>query len=95
MDDIIEHHKFQDTLKDIALTQNLDLEAVKKQAAICIKELYAQQHPMAKLLSVKGFDFILSRAYNDKIDVDPRGIKKLMKLMQRHSVAFIMTHKPT
>ena len=93
MDDIIEHQKFQDTLKEIALTHNLELEDVKKQAANCIKELYAQQHPMAKLVSVKGFDFILSRAYNDKIDVDPRGIKKLMKLMQSHSVAFIMTHK--
>jgi putative phosphoserine phosphatase/1-acylglycerol-3-phosphate O-acyltransferase len=93
MDHIIEHHKFQETLKQIALEQDLKLEDVKKQGANCIKELYAQQHPMAKLVSVKGFDYILSRAYNDKIDVDPRGIKKLMKLMQRNSVAFIMTHK--
>ena len=76
MDHIIEHHKFQEALKQIALEQDLKLEDVKKQGANCIKELYAQQHPMAKLMSVKGFDFILSRAYNDKIDVDPKGIKK-------------------
>lgn len=93
MDHIIEHHKFQEVLKQIAKEQDLDLKEVKKQGAKCIKELYAQQHPMAKLMSVKGFDYILSRAYNDKIDVDPKGIKKLMKLMQRNSVAFIMTHK--
>tara|TARA_R110001632_G_scaffold129087_3_gene243159 strand:+ start:3289 stop:6519 length:3231 start_codon:yes stop_codon:yes gene_type:complete len=93
MDHIIEHHKFQEALKQIALEQNLDLKDVKKQGALCIKELYAQQHPMAKLVSVKGFDYILSRAYNDKIDVDPKGIKSLMKLMQKNSVAFIMTHK--
>ena len=93
MDQIIEHHKFQEALKHIAIEQDLDLEVVKKQGANCIKELYAQQHPMAKLVAVKGFDFILSRAYNDKIDVDPKGIKKLMKLMQKNSVAFIMTHK--
>ena len=67
MDHIIEHHKFQEALKQIALEQDLKLEDVKKQGANCIKELYAQQHPMAKLMSVKGFDFILSRAYNDKI----------------------------
>lgn len=93
MEHIIEHHKFQETLKQIALEQKLELEDVKKQGADCIKELYAQQHPMAKLVSVKGFDYILSRAYNDKIDVDAKGIKKLMKLMQKNSVAFIMTHK--
>ncbi|MGB5378798.1 HAD-IB family hydrolase [Muriicola sp.] len=93
MDHIIEHHKFQETLKQIAIEQKLDVEDVKKLGAQCIKELYAEQHPMAKLLSVKSFEYILSRAYNDKIDVDPKGIKKLMKLMQRNSVAFIMTHK--
>ena len=83
MDHIIEHHKFQEALKQIALEQDLDLKDVKKQGANCIKELYAQQHPMAKLVSVKGFDYILSRAYKDKIDVDPKGIKKLMKLTTR------------
>jgi len=93
MDHIIEHHKFQEALKHIAIEQDMDLDLVKKQGAKCIKELYAQQHPMAKLVSVKGFDYILSRAYSDKIDVDPKGIKKLMKLMQKNSVAFIMTHK--
>ncbi|MDO6596262.1 HAD-IB family hydrolase [Oceanihabitans sp. 2_MG-2023] len=93
MDQIIAHHKFQEALKQIAIQQDLDLEEVKKQGANCIKELYAQQQPIAKLLAVKSFDYILSRAYNDKIDVDPKGIKKLMKLMQRNSVAFIMTHK--
>ncbi|QRM89176.1 HAD-IB family hydrolase [Lacinutrix sp. WUR7] len=93
MDHIIAHHKFQDALKQIAIELKLDLEDVKKQGANCIKELYAQQHPIAKLMSVKSFDYILSRAYNDKIDVDPKGIKKLMKLMQKNSVAFIMTHK--
>jgi len=93
MDHIVEHHKFQEVLKRIAIEQDMDLEHVKKQGAKCIRELYAQQHPMAKLVSVKGFDYILSRAYNDKIDVDSKGIKKLMKLMQKNSVAFIMTHK--
>ncbi len=88
MDHIIEHHKFQETLKQIAIEQKLDVEDVKKQGAQCIKELYAEQHPMAKLLSVKSFEYILSRAYSDKIDVDPKGIKKLMKLMQQKLCSF-------
>ncbi len=93
MDRIIEHQKFQEALKQIAIEQKLDIEDVKIQGSKCIKELYAEQHPVAKLVSIKSFDYILSRAYNDKIDVNPKGIKKLMKLMQKNSVAFIMTHK--
>lgn len=93
MEDIINDITFQESLKQIAKAHKLDLEVVKKDAASYIKELYAEQHPLAKMVSVKGFDYILSRAYSEKIDVDPKGIKKLMKLMRRHSVAFIMTHK--
>ncbi len=93
MEEIINHIKFQKTLKRIAKEQKMDLAKVKKTAAACIKELYAEQRPIAKILSVKGFDYILSRAYSDKIDVDPDGLKKLMRLMRQHSVAFIMTHK--
>ena len=36
----MDHHKFQETLKQIAIEQDLNLEDVKKQGANCIKELY-------------------------------------------------------
>ena len=36
---------------------------------------------------------MLSRAYEDTIDVDPQEVKRLMKLMRKNSVAFILTHK--
>jgi len=93
MEQIINHPKFQERLQEIAVAQEMDLNEVQKKGASYIKELYAEQHPLAKLVSVRGFDYILSRAYSDKIDVNPKGIKKLMKLMRQHSVAFIMTHK--
>ncbi len=93
MQDIINSEKFQESLKQAAKDHKLAIEDVQKEAEKYIKELYAQQHPAARLVSVRGFDYILSRAYSEKIDVDPKGIKKLMKLMRKHSVAFIMTHK--
>ncbi|RMA58699.1 HAD-IB family hydrolase [Ulvibacter antarcticus] len=93
MDHIIDHPKFQDALLKLAGELDMDIGDVQKEAIGYIKELYTQQHPMAKLLSVKGFNYILSRAYSDNIDVDPKGIKNLMKLMRTNSVAFIMTHK--
>lgn len=93
MEEIINHPKFKLTLKRIANEQKADYKDVQKEANKYIKELYAQHQPITKMLAVRGFDYILSRAYQEKIDVDPNGIKKLMKLMRKHSVAFIMTHK--
>src|SRR5680860_572112 len=93
MERIIKDQKLQNALKRAAKEHKLDVDKVQKDAANYIKELYAEQHPLAKMLSVRGFDYILSQAYSEKIDVDPKGIKKLMNLMRKHSVAFIMTHK--
>lgn len=93
MEHIINHPDFQRALKRVAKEEDIAFAKAQKEGAKYIKELYAEQHPLAKSLSVRGFDYILSRAYSDKIDVDPKGIKKLMKLMRQNSVAFIMTHK--
>ena len=93
LQNIISHPKFQEKLTSIAKEQKMELSEVQKKGAECIQELYSQQHPIANLLSVKGFQFMMSKAYNNKIDVDPKEVKKLMKLMRQNSVAFILTHK--
>lgn len=93
MDHILNDEVFQSTLKAIAKTHKLGLDDVKTEASKYLEELYTAQHPVAKILAVRGFDYIFSRAYNEKIDVDPKGIRKLMQLMRMHSVAFILTHK--
>ena len=90
---IIEHPKFQEKLQEIATSQKIEFSEVQKQGAACIAELYSQQHPIANILSVKGFQFMMSKAYNSKIDIDPKELKNLMKLMRQNSVAFILTHK--
>lgn len=90
---IIEHPKFQEKLQEIAKEQKILFSEIQKKGADCIRELYSQQHPIANMLSVKGFQFMMSKAYNNKIDIDPKEIKNLMKLMRQNSVAFILTHK--
>ncbi len=93
MQNIVNHPKFQDELKQIAKVEKKELKDIQKEAEDCIKELYAEQNPIANVMTLKGFDYMMSKAYEDKIDVDPQEIKKLMKLMRRNSVAFILTHK--
>ena len=93
MQKVIEQPKFQKELKKIAKSQKRKLEDVQKEAKACIAELYAKQDPIANMATLKGFEYMMSKAYEDKIDVDPQEIKKLMKLMRKNSVAFILTHK--
>ncbi|MGK0326509.1 MAG: putative phosphoserine phosphatase/1-acylglycerol-3-phosphate O-acyltransferase, partial [Polaribacter sp.] len=93
LQNIINHTKFQEKLQLIAKEQKIEFSEVQKKGADCVAELYSQQHPVANMLSVKGFQFMMSKAYNNKIDIDPKEIKKLMKLMRQNSVAFILTHK--
>jgi putative phosphoserine phosphatase/1-acylglycerol-3-phosphate O-acyltransferase len=93
MQNIINNPEFQKKLEQIAKEQKLELKEVQKTAANCITELYSEQHPIANIASVKGFQYMMSKAYSDKIDIDPQEIKNLMKLMRQNSVAFILTHK--
>ena len=93
MQNIINNPEFQKKLEQIAKEQKLELKEVQKTAASCISELYSEQHPIANIASVKGFQYMISKAYSDKIDIDPQEIKNLMKLMRQNSVAFILTHK--
>ncbi|WP_397447246.1 HAD-IB family hydrolase [Polaribacter sp. R77954] len=90
---IVSHPKFIEKLSSIAKEEAIDLTEVQQKGEEYINELYSQQHPIANMLSVKGFQFMMSKAYNNKIDIDRQEIKKLMKLMRQNSVAFILTHK--
>ena len=93
MEKIISNQKFQERLQQIAKEQKMDLAEVQEKGAACIEELYAHQHPVATTMAIKGFEYMITKAYSDKIDIDPQEIKKLMKIMRKNSVAFIMTHK--
>ncbi len=93
MEKIINDSKFQLALKEIAEQEGRSFSEVQKDGAACMEELYTQQHPVANMLSGQAIQYILSRAYENKIDIDPKGIKTLMKLIRKHPVAFIMTHK--
>ena len=90
---IVTNASFQEKLKTIAEKEKKELTKVQKEAEEYINELYAQQHPIANILSVKGFQYLISKAYNDRIDIDRQEVKNLMQLMRQHPVAFILTHK--
>lgn len=93
LENCIKHPKFQEELAKIAQELEMDLTEVQKKGTICMEELFSEQHPIANMLSIKGFQLMMKKAYNNKIDVNTQEIKNLMKLMRQNSVAFILTHK--
>ena len=93
MDQILHNKRFQETLQSIAADQNLTLSDVQEKAERYLKELYASRSPMIEALSIEATNYILSRGYDKSIDVNADEMKALSKLVRRHSVAFVMTHK--
>ena len=93
MDHIINDDDFQKKLVEIADQLHLSLDEVREDAEKYIKELYTTQTPLIDAMVVEASQYILGRAYDKTIDVNPNEMKALAELMRRHSVAFVMTHK--
>ncbi len=90
---ILEDPSYQKTLKKIADTHNLHLPEVIESAEQALEEMYTMQHPVLHSVGVQMAEYIVGRAYEKVIDVNIAEVKELAKLMRRHSVAFVMTHK--
>ncbi len=93
MKNILEQAEFQSKLSQIATEKSLPIETVKDEAAGYMKEMFTEHKPLYNAIAVQGIQYILGRAYDKTIDVNPSEIKALAKEMRRHSVAFVMTHK--
>lgn len=93
MERILKNPKFQQTLTEIARQQEQSLVQVNAIAKTYLEELYCQHKPIADMVGVELMQYILSRGYHKNIDVNPTEIKQLSKIIRRHSVAFVMTHK--
>ncbi len=90
---ILKDAEFQITLSQLAERFEMTDEAVEKEAAVYLKELYSEHDAYADGAMFELLKYTLSRGYDETIDVNPDEIKALGKLMRRHSVAFVMTHK--
>lgn len=93
MEKILNDAKFQKTLASLAEQTGKSHEKINKEAAVYLEELYTVHKPIANILGMQTAQYVLSRGYEKTIDVNPTEIKAVAKLMRRHPVAFVMTHK--
>jgi len=93
MDEILNDPQFIKLLQAHAGKFGEDLERVKSESESYLNELYTTQNPMLLAVATQLSEYILSRGYDRTIDTDSEEIKALAKVMRRHPVAFVMTHK--
>jgi len=93
MEEILNDPQFEALLKAYSAKYGEEIEQVKIESKTYLKELYTTQQPMLLAVATQISEYILSRGYDRTIDTDPEEIKALAKIMRRHPVAFVMTHK--
>ncbi|MEM9547889.1 MAG: HAD-IB family hydrolase [Bacteroidota bacterium] len=93
MDEILNDPQFIKLLQSHSGKFGEDLERVKSEAKSYLKELYTKQQPILLAIATQISEYILSRGYERTIDTNPEEVKALAKIMRRHPVAFVMTHK--
>jgi len=93
MDKILNDPKYQNLLETYSSKYGEKLDQVKSDAETYLKELYTTQQPILLEIATQISEYILNRGYDRTIDTDPEEIKSLAKIMRRHPVAFVMTHK--
>ena len=93
MQHLLDDPKFEKILKEIASKKDQTFDQAKNEAGEYLKELYSEHKPVVNAVMLQLVQYTLSRAYDDIIDVNPEEIKNLSRLMRRHPVAFVMTHK--
>ena len=90
---LLEDKKFLKTLAEIAVKTNRKPADVLDDAQTYLKELYCEHDPTTEMFGIRAVEYILERGYDKTIDINPDEIKKLTRLMRKHPIAFVMTHK--
>jgi len=93
MDRLLSDEHFQAKLQAIASSSNRSFTEVLDEAKSYLDELETEHKPLLTSVANQSWSYLLSRAYEASIDVNPHEIKELARIMRRNSVAFVMTHK--
>ena len=88
MDQLLNHKGFQQKLVALAERKGENFETVHAEAAVYLKELHTQHKPMANLIGVQLSQFVLGRAYDQTIDINPKEVKEVAKLVRKTPSGF-------
>ncbi|MEM1214269.1 MAG: HAD-IB family hydrolase [Bacteroidota bacterium] len=93
MEHLLNDADFQQALFQMATDQGQPYEQVRNEAKTYLEELATEHEQTWVVAGLEAVEYILSRGYDKNIDVNFTELRELTKLMRRHPIAFVMTHK--
>ncbi|MGB4837394.1 MAG: HAD-IB family hydrolase [Saprospiraceae bacterium] len=90
---ILSNTDFQKTLARISVQKGISQVQANIEAESYLQELYAEHDPTTNFGFIEVFQYLIGQGFDKNIDTDPSELKALSKLMRRHPVAFVLTHK--
>ena len=91
--EILAEPVFQKKLARISVQEGLSHVQANINAETYLDELFTEHNASVGIGFIETFQFLLSQGYDKSIDVDAQEIKQLAKVMRKHPVAFVLTHK--
>jgi putative phosphoserine phosphatase / 1-acylglycerol-3-phosphate O-acyltransferase len=91
--DVLNNKVFQKTLTRISVQKNISLVQANIEAEMYLEELYASHDPTTNIGFIETFQYLIGKGFDKDIDTDPTELKVLSKVMRKHPVAFVLTHK--
>lgn len=93
IENILNDPAFQKKLARLSVQTGATHLLLKTEAEIYLTELYSEHQPTTNMLFLETFQYMLNQGYDKNIDINPAEIKALVKLIRKHPVAFVLTHK--
>lgn len=90
---ILNQVNFQKKLARISIQQNISQAQANIEAENYLNELFTEHDLSTNIGFIEVFQYMLSQGYDKAIDINPKELKELAKLMRQGPVAFVLTHK--
>jgi putative phosphoserine phosphatase / 1-acylglycerol-3-phosphate O-acyltransferase len=90
---ILEDTQFQKTLARISVQKEMSQTQATVEAEIYLRELFAEHDTATNIGFIEVFQYMIGQGYDKFIDINPKELKALARLMRQHPVAFVLTHK--
>ncbi|MBK9737513.1 MAG: HAD-IB family hydrolase [Saprospiraceae bacterium] len=90
---ILSNSAFQKTLTRIAVEKGISKVQANIEAETYLQELYAEHDATTNIGFIEAFQYLIGQGFDKAIDTNPSELKALSKIMRKHPVAFVLTHK--
>ncbi len=90
---ILSNGDFQKILARLSVQKGISQVQANIEAESYLQELFAEHDPTVNFGFLEVFQYLIGQGFDKIIDTDTAELKALSRIMRRHPVAFVLTHK--